>query len=39
MGGKMKEYIFRKAQHEESEECTTLANLAFKVDFRTLLLM
>lgn len=33
----MKEYIFRKAQHEELEECTALANLAFKVDFRTLL--
>lgn len=37
MRGKMSGYIFRKANYEELEKCTELANLAFGFDFRTLL--
>lgn len=33
----MEEYIFRKAGQEELEKCIALADLAFGVDFRTLI--
>lgn len=33
----MPDYIFRKAKQSEIDKCTDLANLAFGIDFRTLL--